>query len=306
MKITGTFLDEISHDIPHQNWGREEWDRDFAAMKSIGIDTVILIRCGHRRFITYPSKFLMEHEGCYRPPVDLVDLFLELAEKYGMTFYFGLYDSGKYWHNRECEREMEISRAVADEVWSLYGNRKAFGGWYLNFEVSRASAGIIELYAGMGRHVKQLSGNLPTMISPYIDGIKAIGDVGVKDDSTGVTQHEQEWNAILKGIQGAVDIVAFQDGHCDYHELADYLRINKKLTDRYGMTSWTNCETFDRDMPIRFLPIKWEKMLLKLEAARAAGIEKAITFEFSHFMSPNSCYRAAGHLFDRYREHFSL
>ena len=29
MKIRGTFLDEISHDIPHQNWGREEWDRDF-------------------------------------------------------------------------------------------------------------------------------------------------------------------------------------------------------------------------------------------------------------------------------------
>ena len=36
MKITGTFLDEISHDIPHQNWGRKEWDQDFAAMKSIG------------------------------------------------------------------------------------------------------------------------------------------------------------------------------------------------------------------------------------------------------------------------------
>ena len=24
LKITGTFLDEISHDIPHQNWGRSE------------------------------------------------------------------------------------------------------------------------------------------------------------------------------------------------------------------------------------------------------------------------------------------
>ena len=47
-------------------------------------------------------------------------------------------------------------------------------------------------------------------------------------------------------------------------------------------------------------------MLMKLEAAKAAGIEKAITFEFSHFMSPNSCYRAAGHLFDRYCEHFNL
>lgn len=126
MQITGTFLDEISHDIPHQNWGRAEWDRDFASMKSVGIDTVILIRCGHRRFITYPSAYLMEREGCYRPSTDLVDLFLDLAEKYAMKFYFGLYDSGKYWHNHECEREMEISRAVADEVWSRYGERKAF------------------------------------------------------------------------------------------------------------------------------------------------------------------------------------
>ncbi|MBR2723495.1 MAG: DUF4434 domain-containing protein, partial [Lentisphaeria bacterium] len=44
MLVTGTFLDEISHDIPHQNWGEKEWDRDFACMKTAGIDTVILIR----------------------------------------------------------------------------------------------------------------------------------------------------------------------------------------------------------------------------------------------------------------------
>ena len=55
MRITGTFIDEISHDIPHQNWGPEEWDRDFAYMKAIGIDTVIMIRSGYRKFITYPS-----------------------------------------------------------------------------------------------------------------------------------------------------------------------------------------------------------------------------------------------------------
>ena len=43
LRITGTFLDEISHDIPHQNWGEREWDRDFRYMKAIGIDTVIMI-----------------------------------------------------------------------------------------------------------------------------------------------------------------------------------------------------------------------------------------------------------------------
>ncbi|PWM87472.1 MAG: hypothetical protein DBX90_01925, partial [Lentisphaerae bacterium] len=41
MRITGTFLDEISYDIPHQNWGRREWRRDFLNMRAIGIDTVI-------------------------------------------------------------------------------------------------------------------------------------------------------------------------------------------------------------------------------------------------------------------------
>ena len=95
MLLTGTFLDEISHDIPHQNWGRAEWDADFAAMQAIGIDTVILIRSGHKRWLTYPSEVLIEREGCYRPPVDLVDMFLSLAEKYGLAFYFGTYDSGQ-------------------------------------------------------------------------------------------------------------------------------------------------------------------------------------------------------------------
>ena len=42
---------------------------------------------------------------------------------------------------------------------------------------------------------------------------------------------------------------------------------------------------------------------MKLEAARKANIQKAITFEFSHFMSPQSAYVQAGHLFNRYKEY---
>jgi hypothetical protein len=56
-------------------------------------------------------------------------------------------------------------------------------------------------------------------------------------------------------------------------------------------------------MPIKFLPIKFDKLRLKLEAAAKAGYDKAITFEFSHFMSPQSAYLQAGHLYNRYREH---
>lgn len=96
LPITGTFLDEISHDIPHQNWGEKEWDQDFRYMKAVGINTVILIRCGYRKFITYPSEYLLSRGvTCLRST--WWTCTCGLAEKYGMKFYFGLYDSGEYW-----------------------------------------------------------------------------------------------------------------------------------------------------------------------------------------------------------------
>jgi len=306
MLITGTFLDEISHDIPHQNWGQKEWEKDFQHMKTMGIDTVILIRCGYRRWVTYPSKVLKEREGAYMPPIDLVEMFLLLAEKYGLSFYFGLYDSGKYWWDKgDFASEIEINLRVVDEVWEKYGQFPAFKGWYLSQEVSRKTGKIISLYQDLGRRVKEISNGLPTLISPYIDGKKAIlaqESSLIKNDAVSLKQHEEEWNEIFDGIKEVVDIVAFQDGHADYDELADYFYVNKLLADRYGMRCWTNAESFDRDMPIKFLPIKWEKLKLKLEAAQQAGLEKAITFEFSHFMSPQSAYLQAGHLYQRYMD----
>ncbi|HUM68941.1 MAG TPA: DUF4434 domain-containing protein, partial [Chloroflexota bacterium] len=289
-------------------------EQDFQAMKAIGIDTVILIRSGYQRWLTYPSEFLIAREGCHRPPLDLVDLFLTLAEQHNMDFYFGTYDSGRYWATGQFQKEVDLNRAVTDEVWQRYGQRSAFRGWYLTQEVSRRTRGIIELYATMGHHCKTLSGNLPVLISPWIDGQKSVSSFdapiyksgSASDTAVSLAEHEAEWGEVMAGIQGAVDIVAFQDGHVDFHELPDFLTVNKALADKYGLRCWTNSETFDRDMPIKFLPIKWEKLLLKLEAARQAGVEKAITFEFSHFLSPHSAYRQAHHLYRRYCEHFGL
>jgi hypothetical protein len=84
--------------------------------------------------------------------------------------------------------------------------------------------------------------------------------------------------------------------------LDQYLSVNKQLADKHGLQAWTNSESFDRDMPIKFLPIKFEKLKLKLEAAKRIGYDKAITFEFSHFMSPQSMYPSAHHLYNRYLE----
>ncbi|MBS4064226.1 MAG: DUF4434 domain-containing protein [Chitinophagaceae bacterium] len=305
MLITGTFIDEISHDIPHQNWSAKEWDQDFQHMAAIGIDTVIMIRSGYRKFITYPSAYLIR-QGCYAPPVDLVELFLTLADKYGMNFYFGLYDSGKYWDTGDMQHEIDHNKFVIDEVWKQYGHYKSFKGWYLSMEISRKTKGAIEAFSALGKQCKDVSNGLPTFISPWIDGKKAVlaasGQIS-KSEAVSVAEHEKEWTEIFDGIKGAVDAVAFQDGHIDYNELEDFFTVNKKMADQFGMQCWTNAESFDRDMPIKFLPIKFEKLKLKLEAAKRAGYDKAITFEFSHFMSPQSMYTSAHHLYNRYMEY---
>lgn len=309
LPITGTFLDEISHDIPHQNWGEKEWDADFRHMKAIGIDTVIMIRSGYRKFLTYSSKYLVG-KGCYAPYVDLLDMFLRLADRHGMKFWFGLYDSGRYWDTGDMSCEIEDNRYVIDEVWENYGrHHESFGGWYLSGEISRRTKGAIEAFRSLGMQCKEVSGGMPTLMSPWIDGRKAVMAASgalSKDDAVSVAEHEREWDEIFSGIAGAVDAVAFQDGHIDYDELDAFFEVNKRLADRYGMQCWTNAESFDRDMPIKFFPIKFEKLRLKLEAAFRAGFDKAITFEFSHFMSPQSAYLQAGHLYDRYKEYFNI
>lgn len=306
MLITGTFIDEISHDIPHQNWGPVEWEKDFQHMKAAGIDTVILIRGGYRKFITYPSQYLIRQHGCYQPPIDLLDLYLTLCEKYGMSFYFGLYDSGIYWDTGNLTIEIDANKFVVEEVWNMYGQRKAFKGWYLSTEISRKTKGAIGAFSSLGNMCKIISNQLPVLISPWIDGKKAVmasSGALTKDQAISVIEHEQEWDEIFDGIHQSIDAVAFQDGHVDYSELEQFFSVNKKLADKYNLQCWTNAESFDRDMPIKFFPIKFEKLKLKLDAAKKAGYDKAITFEFSHFMSPQSAYVQAHHLFNRYMEY---
>ena len=89
MRITGTFLDEITFDIPHNNWGYQEWDNDFAAMRAMGIRRVIMIRCANGYWMAYPSEVIPRFGIRHKPPVDLVDMFLELAEKHDMEFFAG-------------------------------------------------------------------------------------------------------------------------------------------------------------------------------------------------------------------------
>jgi hypothetical protein len=301
MRITGTFLDEITHDIPSNNWGKAEWAREFRIMRAVGIDTVILIRSGYQRIAAYPSEVLRKKGMIYPVYEDLVDLFLELAEQNQMVFFFGTYDSvTRPQRELTLGEHLELGRELIDEVWQRYGARKAFKGWYLTFEIARKDPVRLECLQALGRHCKAVSPELPTLISPFIAGEK------IQNQRVSVDDHYADWDSNLSALEGVVDIVAFQDGHVDYDALPDFLRANNELIAKHGMQAWSNVESFDRDMPIDFPPIDWRKLWWKMEAAKSAGVNKLITFEFSHFMSPQSSWPAAHPLFRRYCEHFGI
>lgn len=295
MKITGTFLDEITHDIPAANWGPVEWARDFDAMRAVGIDTVILIRAGYRDRMTFESESLRQFRPMRPAYIDLVDLFLREAERCGMDFYFGIYDSGEHWSRGDYQQEIEINQRFTEEVIRKYGDRQAFRGWYLSHELHGYNESFMQVYLGLTRHLRALK-DMPLLMSPYVKGRKQF------DDPITPAEHEKQWDTIFSQLAGEVDIVAFQDGQIDFLELADFMAINKALADKYGLQSWSNVETFERGMPINFLPINWQNLRYKLEAAKTAGVEKLITFEFSHFLSPNSMYASAHNLYQRYQE----
>ncbi len=295
MNITGTFLDEISHDIPSANWGEKEWADDFDAMRSIGIDTVILIRCGYRDKMTFDSKVLKKH-GFMRPAyTDLVDLFLRQAERCGMDLFFGLYDSGRYWHEGQYRKELEINTDLAGEVAERYGQRKAFRGWYASHELHGYEESQVGLLAGLCETLKGKI-DLPVLMSPYVRGRMQF------EQPVTPEEHERQWDMVFSALSGKADIVAFQDGQVAFSELEEFTLIHKKLADKHHLTAWANVESFERGMPIQFLPIDWRNLKLKMEIAERTGMEKLITFEFSHFMSPHSIYPSAHNLFRRYRD----
>lgn len=304
LPITGTFIDEVTHDIPAHNWGRAEWEREFDTYVATGIDTVILIRAGWGERLSFPSATIASRVPTLPVYADMPELFMELADQRDLAFYFGLYDSGYYWHRHDWKTEVELNREFAREVWERYSAHPSFKGWYLPHETSETSLRIIDINAALAEHVRQVA-DLPVLISPYWHGRVEPGDSGDQRGraaALSVDEHAIQWDEIFSRLDGLVSYCAFQDGTAYELELPAFWRAAAETAARHGIELWCNVETFDRDMPISFPPIEWRKLVNKLDAAEPY-VSKAITFEFSHFLSPHSMWPSARTLFDRYQEY---
>lgn len=295
--FSATFIDEITHDIPSQNWARSDWGREFSLYSRIGIRDVALIRAGYRDRCVFPAKSV---PGLLPVHDDLGAMFLDLAEEHGLTLWWGTYDSGTHWLRQSWWKEADLNRAFVDEVVERYGGRKAFGGWYLAHEGARHDNHLVDLYRSIGSHCRQAK-DVPVLISPYPMGTKQFAH----GEAFTLAETRDHWSRIFDEAAGAFDVCAFQDGQIQYSELEEFHQMVHEVAAAHGVTVWANVESFDRDMPIKFPPADWRMLRHKMEVA-SQHAERLITFEFAHFLSPNSCYLAAHNLFRRYCEHFRI
>lgn len=289
--ITGTFIDEITYDIPSSNWSQEQWKRDLDHMRQIGIDTLIFIRGGFGDKTIYPSDYFGTKYAD-----DFAGFLLTEASQRGMTVLMGLYISTINWNGGDAAREIEYNRHFIDEVWQRYGDMPAFGGWYIPQETSHNCLNITEVMRGLSSLCKEKAPNLPVMISPFFHTPITGGNFTVE-------QHCQEWDNIFHYCGKEIDICAFQDGTASLKEMREYYMATKALCERHGIHHWVNTETFERDVRHMYYPIPFSVLKQKL-ALHQEYAEKVITFEFSHFLSPQSIYPSAHNLYARYTDFY--
>lgn len=289
--ISGTFIDEITYDIPSSNWSLEQWRNDLDHMQNVGIDTLIFIRGGFYGKTIYPSAYFKTTDTD-----DFAGFILKEAEKRNMSVLMGMYITDLYWNQGDVSGEIDKNRHFLNEVWERYGDIPSFKGWYIPHEQSHNRLNIAEVMHGLSALCKDKTPHLPVMISPFFHTPITGGHFSPE-------RHAEEWDRLFTRCGRDIDICAFQDGTAPMDQMRDYYMVTKQLCERYHIHHWVNAETFERDVRKMFYPIPFP-LLKKRLALHQEYAEKIITFEFSHFLSPQSIYPSAQNLHRLYTDYY--
>ena len=115
-------------------------------------------------------------------------------------------------------------------------------------------------------------------------------------------EHYEEWDRLFEKGGKDIDICAFQDGTSPMELMDGYYGLTEQLCKKHNICHWVNAETFERDVRHMFYPITFSLLKERLEHHKAYA-DKIITFEFSHFLSPQSIYPSARNLNNLYKEY---
>lgn len=263
-------------------------------MAEAGIDTLIICRAVFDGKCVYPSKVfptLKDEDD------DFAGFILKEAAERRMDVFVGGYISDLTWNGGDWKYEIKQNEKFVKEFTGRYGDIPSFKGWYIPHEGYDRILNLKETMGGLAALYKDKCPEKKVLVSPFF--------------RTPVTSAEpfspertaEEWDFIWEKCGKDIDCCAFQDGTVPPDDMAAYVSAVKTVCDKYDIGLWSNVETFERDVRHQFYPINFDLLKRKIKAVEGL-VEKYITFEFSHFLSPQSIYPSARNLNRLYRQYY--
>ena len=293
--ITGTFIDDVTYDMPSSNWSEKQWKKEFDYMKKMGQDTVILTRGAFYSQCLYPSKYFPHLK---KDDEDFALFVFKEAAKRNMQVFMGLAISNLTWNDGEAKGELDKNKIFVKEVLERYEGIPSFKGWYIPHETCDDVFNIKDVMGGLAALCKDVTPDKKVLVSPFFRGSPIDANAPRSAEATA-----DVWNDIWAKNGKDIDYCAFQDGTASLTEYPKYLAAMKKVCESFGMQLWANVETFERDVRHMFYPAPFDMLRKRIEIAQEYA-DKLITFEFSHFLSPQSIFESGRNLSALYRSYY--
>jgi hypothetical protein len=281
------------------------WQAELGAMKNVGMDTVVVNYVAYDNFYFYPTSV----RGASPFAIDSIENILDAADGHGMGVFLGLHlDPDQFSTSTfDLPRNLEQGQAELSELWTRYGSHESLAGWYMPQEISDYMAfhqpqlrNDIVSYTKSVTDQAHATSDLPMMISPYFG------------QNPNAAAYANWWNST--GLpQMGVDIVAMQDGVGTHRTTIEQSRaVFQALAPvmaNHGVLFWANNESFNQihgwpvdSQPWAAQPTSIDTFIAQIEST-SPFVEKAITFEFSHYMSPQGT-SATNALYQDYKSYF--
>ena len=166
----------------------EGWGREFASLKAVGLDTIIL----------FNADLLTQ--------IPMLEEIFENAEKLGMKI---ILECG----NRKAGKNIPLGQGPFEQtvktLWNNFGKSPAFSGWYLfaEFNLDPTPEKYNDYFRGWSEYCKSYKADLPVMISPFY--APALHPPIMDYGDNGPEIYERYWDTLLQGTH--IDILSLQD-----------------------------------------------------------------------------------------------